>query len=195
MLYRMNSSVPISAMTLRALKSIAIATLAAIFVLALGWPRSLASLWAQSATNPLIAPVPPPPAPAQLPAPVTTAIAPVLVPVPALPTASPTPSVRAFNCSCFGRATGTHWMGRVNAAGYFAARQSAVGACLSSNEEREPQSPFIATSPVSGFTTSVPALPGAAPPASAALMGQTLPGALDTAPSEQLEMCSNCVCD
>lgn len=178
-----------------ALKGIAIALLAAIVVLALGSLRSLASLWAQSATNPLIAPVPPPAAPAQLPAPVTTAIAPILEPVPALPTASPTPSVRAFNCSCFGRGTGTHWMGAVTAPGYFAARQSAVGACLSYNERRERQSPFLGTSAASGAITSVPVLPGAALPASAAELGQQLPGTLNFSTAEQLQMCSNCVCN
>jgi hypothetical protein len=193
MLYRTNSSLPINGKTLRALKSIAIATLAAIFVLALGWPRSLASLWAQSAANPLIAPVPPPPAPAQLPAPVTTAIAPVLVPLPALPTASPTPSVRAFNCSCFGPGTGTHWTGVVTAPGYFAARQSAVGACVTYNERREPQSPLLTTDATA--LTTVPVLPGANVPGTAALLAQSLPGALNTSTAQQLQMCSNCVCN
>jgi len=201
MLYRMNTSVPIdqsvlvNGKTMRTLKGIAIAMLAAIFVLALGGPQSLAALWAQSATNPLIAPVTPPAAPAQLPAPVTTAIAPILAPVPALPTATPTPSVRAFNCSCFGRGTGTHWMGAVSAPGYFAARQSAVGACLSYNERREPQSPFLGTSAASGSATSVPVLPGADLPASAAQLGQRLPETLNFTTGEQLQLCSNCVCD
>ena len=201
MLYRMKTSVrivrsvPVNGKTMRALKGFAIAILAAIFVLALGLPRPLASLWAQSAVNPLIAPVPPPAAPAQLPAPVTTAIAPILAPLPALPTASPTPSLRAFNCSCFGRGTGTHWMGAVNAPGYFAARQSAVGACLSYNERREPQSPFRNTSAATGATTAVPILPGADLPASAAQLAQRLPGTLNFSTPEQLQLCSNCVCD
>jgi hypothetical protein len=193
MLYRMNPSIPIKVMTLRAVKGIAIALLAAIFMLALGWPNSIASLWAQAPTNPLLAPVPPPAAPAQLPAPVTTALAPVLVSVPALPTAAPTPSVRAFNCSCFGRATSTHWMGEVSAPGYFNARQAAVGACLSYNKRREPQSALQNTR-ASG-STSVPVLPGADVPASATQLGQNLPGALNFSTAEQLQMCSNCVCN
>ncbi len=194
MLYRKDESVPTKGKTLRAVKGIAIALLAAIFTLALGWPRALASLWAQTAAeNPLIAPVAPPAAPAQLPAPVTTAIAPVLAPVPTPPQASPTPSTRAFNCSCFGRGTGTHWMGEVSAPGYFAARQSAVGACLSYNLRREPQSPFQNTR--ESGTTTVPILPGADVPGTATRLGQTLPGALNFSTAEQLQMCSNCVCD
>jgi hypothetical protein len=192
MLYRMNASVPSKVKTLSAVKGIAIAMLAAIFTLAFGWPRGRASLWAQTATNSLIAPVPPPAGPSQLPAPVTTAIAPVLAPVLTPPQATPTQSVRAFNCSCFGRGTGTHWMGLVTASGSFGARQSAVGACLSYNLRREPQSPFQTTR-ASG--AAVPVLPGAAAPGSASQVGQTLPGTLNFSSSEQLQMCSNCVCD
>jgi len=191
MLYRMKTSVPIKRKTLRAVKGIAIALLAAIFTMALGWPRSLASLWAQTATNPLIAPVPQPAAPSQLPAPVTTAIAPILAPVPTLAIASPTPSLRAFNCSCFGRGTATNWMGQVTAPGYFAARQSAVGACLSYNERREPEQALLATR----SSTTVPVLPGADVPGRAAQLGQTLPGALNFSTEQQLQNCSNCVCD
>ena len=65
---------------MRTVKGIAIGLIAAIFAVALIWPRGGALLWAQTG-NPLIAPVPPPAAPAQLPAPVTTAIAPVLATV------------------------------------------------------------------------------------------------------------------
>lgn len=192
MLYRMNPLGPIKGKTLRGVKGIAIVLLSAIFTLALGWPVSIGSLWAQTATNPLLLPVPPPAAPTQLPAPVTTAIAPILVPVPGLPTASPTPLVRAFNCSCFGRATGTHWMGEVTAPGYFNARQAAVGACLSYNMRREPQS---ALNTQASASTSVPVLPGANVPGSATQIGQSLPGALNFSTAQQLQMCSNCVCD
>jgi hypothetical protein len=193
MLYRMDGSGPIKEKTLRGVKGIATALLAMIFTLAFGWPGSVASLWAQTATNPLLAPLPPPAAPAQLPAPVTTAIAPVLAPVPTPPQASPTPSARAFNCSCFGRATGTHWMGQVTAPGYFNARQAAVGACLAYNERREPQSPLQNTR-ASGATT-VPILPGSDVPGTATRLGQTLPGALNFSTAQQLQMCSNCLCD
>jgi hypothetical protein len=197
MLYRMKTSVPIKGKTLRAVKGIAIALLAAIFTMALGWPRSLASLWAQTATNPLIAPLPPPAAPAQLPAPVTTAIAPILQPVPTLATASPTPSLRVFNCSCFGRATGTNFMGQVAAQGYFAARQAAVGACLSYNERRAPESPLqnSRTSTTAAGSNSLPILPGAAVAGGASEVGQSLPGTLNFSTSQQLQNCSNCVCN
>jgi hypothetical protein len=199
MLYRMNTSVPLNGRTLRAVKGIAIALLAAIFTIALGWPQSLASLWAQTATNPLIAPVPPPAAPSQLAAPVTTAIAPILAPVPTLAIASPTPSLRVFNCSCYGRATATNFMGQVTAAGYFAARQAAVGACLSYNERREPQSPLTSsrtsTTAAGTGSGSVPVLPGAAVAGGASAVGQTLPGTLNFSTAEQLQRCSTCVCD
>ena len=191
MLYRMDRRVPIKGKTLRAVKGIAIAMLAAIFTVALGWPRTLASLWAQTATNPLIAPVRPPAGPAQLPAPVTTAIAPILAPVPTLSVATPTPTLRAFNCSCYGRATATNWMGQVTAPGYFAARQSAVGACLSYNERREPQSPL----PNRTTTSALPTLQGANVPGAAAATGQTLPGVLNFTTAQQLQNCSSCVCD
>lgn len=180
---------------MRTVKGTAIAVLAAIFTLALGWPQAIAPLWAQTAaSNPLLAPIAPPSAPAQLPAPVTTAIAPVLAPVPTLAQATPRPSVRAFNCSCFGRATGTHWMGQVTAQGYFAARQSAVGACLGYNHNREPQSPLLQSTRGSGATLA-PVLPGEAVPGAATQLRQTLPGTLNFSVAEQLQGCSNCVCD
>ena len=92
---------------MRTVKGIAIGLIAAIFAVALIWPRGGALLWAQTG-NPLIAPVPPPAAPAQLPAPVTTAIAPVLATVAPIPTATPTPAERVFNCTCSGSGVGTH---------------------------------------------------------------------------------------
>jgi hypothetical protein len=194
MLYRMNESVTISGMMLRAVKGIAIAALAAVFALGLGWPGQPGSLWAQTGgVNSLIAPVPPPPAPAQLPAPVTTAIAPLLAPVPAVPTATPSPSVRAFNCSCSGNGTGTHWMGRVTASSYFAARRSAVGACVGYNTNRQPSPPTGTSS--GSATTTVPILPQADVPGAAAQLGSALPGTLNFSTSAQLQRCANCVCD
>lgn len=190
----MDRSVPVIAKKLHGLKGAAIILLAAIFTFALGWPHALVPVWAQMpAQNPLIAPVPPPAAPTQLPAPVTTAIAPQLAPVPTPPQASPTPSERAFNCSCFGGGTGTHWMGQVTAPGYFGARQSAVRACLSYNLNRAPQSPFVV--PRQLGAGPVPVLPGAQPPASATQSAPTLPGTLNFSTAEQLQMCSNCTCD
>lgn len=191
MLYRMYRSVPIKRKTMRALKGTAIVSLVAIQMMALGWPRSIAPLWAQTATNPLIAPVPPPAAPSQLPAPVTTALAPILAPVPTLALATPTPSVRVFNCSCSGRASATNWMGTVKAPGYFAARQSAVGACVAYNRTREPPPPAGTARRVG----TVPVLPDANAPGVAGQLTSTLPGVLDPSAVTDLQNCSSCVCD
>jgi hypothetical protein len=180
---------------MRSVKGTAIALLVAIYTLAFGG-RAIRPLWAQT-TNPLIAPVPPPAAPSQLPAPVTTAIAPILAPVPTLALATPTPSVRVFNCSCSGRGTGTNWMGRVTALGYFAARQSAVGACLAYNRNREPPPPTqtARTTVNTSVSTSVPTLPGASAPGAAAQLTSTLPGTLYPSTNADLQNCANCVCD
>ncbi len=203
MLYRIDRFIPIKGIlikgilikgkTMRSVKGIAIVMLAAIFTVALIWPQGVVSLWAQTG-NPLIAPVPPPAAPAQLPAPVTTAIAPILATVAPLPTASPTPALRAFNCSCSGRGTNTNWMGVVDAQGYFAARQAAVGACVAYNVNRTPPPPTD-TSSAAASASTVPILPQANVPGAAAQLGATLPGTLNFSTATQLQRCSNCVCD
>jgi hypothetical protein len=154
---------------MRTVKATAIVLLVALYTLALGGPRAIAPLWAQT-TNPLIAPVPPPAAPSQLPAPVTTAIAPILAPVPTLALATPTPLLRV----------------------YFAARQGAVGACLTYNRIREPLTP---TQTARSATTTVPILPGASVPGAAAQLTSTLPGTLKPSTATDLQNCSNCVCD
>jgi hypothetical protein len=195
MLYRMNRSVRINQKTMRALKSTAIGLIAIIFAFTLGWPPTTIPLWAQTASsNPLLAPVPPPAGPSQLPAPVTTAIAPVLIAVPTLAIATPTPAVRAFNCSCSGRGNPTNWMGQVTAPSYFAARQSAVGACVAYNTNRQPPPPTDTSSAAASGTT-VPILPQANVPGAAAQLGATLPGTLNFSTSVQLQRCANCVCD
>ncbi|MBI3760036.1 MAG: hypothetical protein HY269_09855 [Deltaproteobacteria bacterium] len=179
---------------MRALKSTAIGLIAAIFAFTFGWPPATNPLWAQTASsNPLLAPVPPPAGPAQLPAPVTTAIAPVLIAVPTLAIATPTPAVRAFNCSCSGRGFPTNWMGQVTAPSYFAARQSAVGACVAYNTNRE-TAPAAETER-SSVASTVPILPQANVPGAAAQLGATLPGTLNFSTSAQLQRCANCVCD
>ncbi len=116
MLYRMNRSVPINRKTMRALKSTAIgagrrdlrvrARMAALDRYRSGRKRT---------SNPLIAPVPPPAAPAQLPAPVTTAIAPILAPVPTLAIATPTPAGARLQLQLLRtRQSATNWMGTGN---------------------------------------------------------------------------------
>jgi len=94
-------------------------------------------------------------------------------------------------------------MGQITAAGYFAARQSATGACTSYNS-RTPQSPFI---PPRQTTTTQPTLPQGFQPGDqagspqiigtetaqqlkAAGLQQTLP-----ATSVGLAECEQCTCD
>ena len=192
MLYLTNRFIPVTAKTMRSVKGIAIVLIAATFMIALAWPQGVASLWAQTG-NPLIAPVPPPAAPPQLPAPVTTAIAPVLATVAPLPTATPTPALRAFNCSCSGRGMGMNWMGVVDAVSYFSARQSAVGACVAYNVNRAPPPPTQTAR--TATSTTVPILSQADVPGAAAQLGSTLPGTLSFSTATDLQDCSNCVCD
>ncbi len=147
--------------------------------------------------NPLVAPLPTPSGPAQLPAPVQTNIAPVLVAVPSPPAASPTPVSRTFNCSCFGPASGTHWIGQVSSTGYFAARQTATGACLAYNEQKQPAPPVLGENGVASLAAqspSVPLPPGFSAVNQAGTVTQ-LPNTVNLSTSGQTQLCSNCVCD
>ena len=168
-----------------------------IFALCAPWPHS--AVWAQLPTpNPLVGPRPLPRAPAQLPAPVSTLIAPPLAPVPAPPTPAPPVTARVFNCSCFGPGSSTHWMGRVEAPSYFGARQSALGACLSFNERREPQPALIqqrTSSGQVGSSSALPLPPGFTSPNAAKAAGQSLPGGLNFSTAGQLQACQTCTCD
>jgi hypothetical protein len=195
---------------MRVLKLIAAVALPLALFLVIALPYDRVSLWAQlPPPNPLTAPRPVPSAPAQLPPPVPAEGLPSLAVVPSPASPSPTPSLSAFNCSCFGRGTGTNWMGLVSASGYFAARQSATSACLS-YEQRSPTSPAIPL-PETGLST-LPTLPpgfqqpGAASAApgiaanqaavvSAARAGQQLPGSVTFFSSQQLAACAQCTCD
>lgn len=144
------------------------------------------------APNPLVAPLSTPSGPALLPAPGAALAAPSLAAVPTLPAASPTPGPRAFNCSCFGPGEGTGWMGQVSAPGYFAARQTATGACLTYNERREPAPANVA--PAEGEVPVMP--PGFAGPNAAASVNATpLPGGLTISSAAQEQACAQCVCD
>ena len=186
--------------SIRPIRLGAIALVATLIAIALA-SQSTIPVWAQipAYNNPLIAPVPAPSAPAQLPAPVTTAVAPTLIQVPAPPTPSPTPVQRAFNCSCFGRATGTHWMGQVSSDSYFDARRAAISACLTYNVDRQPPAPVITlgsgSTTATGASSNVPPLAGAEITGLAAQQGLTLPGTLNFSSAEQLQMCSECTCD
>ena len=180
------------------LKLAATAAIALAFLIGLG-PRRWALVWAQLPTpNPLIAPVPPPAAPSQLPAPITTAVQPSLAPVPTPVPASPTPSVRSFNCSCYGLGSYTNWMGQVAAPSAFAAKQSALKACLTYNETRSPESPFMNPNtfgPSALLGPRPPTLPGSQPFGLSGSMTQMMPGTLNFSTQAQLQNCSNCACD
>jgi hypothetical protein len=190
---------------MRVLKFLALVAMPLAFFLAIGMPRHSATLWAQlPPPNPLTAPRAVPSAPAQLPAPVPPQGLPSLAVVPSPATASPTPAARAFSCSCFGPGSGTSWMGQVTAAGYFAARQSATGACAAYNS-RTPQSPFIA--PRQTTTAALPTLPQGFQPGNLAgspqIIGTESAQQLKSAGLQQtlpvnsvgLSVCEQCTCD
>jgi hypothetical protein len=183
---------------MRILKLIAAAIMPLLMIFALILPREWTGVWAQlPPSNPNLSPATLPSAPPRLSQPAATTGIPPLATIPPPSTPAPSPAARVFNCSCFGRGSGTHWMGRVSAAGYFAARQSAIGACLSYNELKQPVSPFrpptaLLNGPIALGSSA--ALPGASQPADAAA-AQVLPGTLNFSTSEQLLMCSQCTCD
>lgn len=143
------------------------------------------------APNPLVAPIAAPRGPAMLPAPGAALAAPSLAAVPTLPAASPTPGARVFNCSCFGSGVGTSWMGQVSAPGYFAARQTATGACLGYNEGKAPAPAVV--SAAQGAVSVVPQ--SFANPNAAAVAGATLPGGMSISTAAQRQACAQCVCD
>jgi hypothetical protein len=166
------------------------------------------SAYAQLPTpNPLVVPPPlPPPPPTLAPiAPPANAIPSLaIVPTPAA-AATPSSAARVFNCSCFGPASPTHWMGTVSAPSYFNARQAAVSACLAYNDTKEPQPPVVAGgqaepagAPVTGVN-QLGAVTGLianqAAVASALSAGQTLPTTVTFFTAEQIQACSRCTCD
>jgi hypothetical protein len=173
------------------------------------------SAYAQLPTpNPLVVPPPlPPPPPTLAPiAPPANAI-PSLAVVPTPAAAATPPSVaRVFNCSCFGPASPTHWMGTVSAPSYFNARQAAASACLAYNDTKQPQPPLVTAAgqaPIGtvGGVTSVPVnsvsqlsavtglIANQAAVASALSAGQTLPTTVTSFTAQQLQACSRCACD
>jgi len=185
-----------------------------VFVLAFGCilVSHPGPVYAQLPTpNPLIVPPPLPPPPPQLPpvaAPQGGIPSLAVVPTPAA-AATPTSVSRTFNCSCFGPASPTHWMGTVAAPGYFNAQQAAVSACLAYNQVKEPQPPIVAAGGASASATA--GAPGAvsagglnavtglianqAAVASAVSAGQQLPSTVTFFAPQQLRACAHCACD
>jgi hypothetical protein len=194
---------------MRILRLLAALLMPLMVTLAIAFPEKRTAVWAQLPPgNPYLAPTTPPSGPPQLAQPVATTGIPPLAIIPSPPAPSPSATPRAFNCSCFGPGSGTHWMGTVTSSSYFAARQSASTACVSYNQLKQPQPP---NEPEAYATALVaPPLPGAVSPAGAALVPPALPGATlptDAAASPELsgvlnfstaaqqQMCSQCACD
>jgi hypothetical protein len=181
---------------MRIARIIAALALPGLIVFALIASNQPLRLWAQlPPSNPYLGPAVTPSAPPQLSQPAaTTGIPPLAtIPTPMAPISSATP--RAFNCSCFGPGSGTHWTGRVSATGYFSARQSAIQACLAYNQRTQVASPFIPPGALgSAAIGRAISLPGASLPANAA-SAQSLPGVLNFSTAAQLRMCSQCTCD
>ena len=161
-------------------------------------PHERASVHAQlPPPNPLTAPRALPSPPAPLAAPVQPEGLPSLAIVQPVPTNTPPPSIRAFNCSCYGAGIPTSWMGTVTANGYFAARQSATSACLAYNQRREvvpsPIPPLGIARNVAGFV-GAPPLPVGQGANAASVLINSKPGTLNFSTPEQLQRCSVCTC-
>jgi hypothetical protein len=179
---------------MRILKFIAAFLLPVLLTLALALPPERMRLWAQSPPgNPNLAPLITPSGVPSLSQPAATIGIPTLGVIPTPAPIATAVALRAFNCSCFGPGSGTHWMGQISAAGYFAARQGATSACLSYNELKQPASPYNYASSFAGVALS-PQLAGANQPADAAA-AQVAPGSLNFSTSAQLQACSRCTCN
>jgi hypothetical protein len=89
-------------------------------------------------------------------------------------------------------------MGQVAASSFFAAKQAALKACLTYNETRSPESPFMNPN-VFGQNALLgprpPTLPGSQPFGLSNSLTQVMPGTLDFSTQAQLQNCSNCACD
>ena len=179
----------------RILKLVGALLLPLLMSLALASPRNRTMLWAQlPPPNPNLAPAITPRGVPSLSQPAATIGIPTLAVIPTPAAIATTPGPRVFNCSCFGPGSGTHFVGRVSATSYFAARQGATSACLSYNQTKEPASAFDYASSFAGAALATPALAGAGLPPDAAAV-RTLPGTLNFSSAAQLQVCSRCTCN
>jgi hypothetical protein len=179
---------------MRICKFIAALMLPVLLTLALAFPPERTRSWAQLPPgNRNLAPVFAPSSVPILAQPAATIGIPTLAVIPTPAALATTVGLRAFNCSCFGAGSGTHWMGRVSAAGYFAARQGATSACLSYNQQKRTVSAFNYASSYAGAALT-PRLAGANQPANAAAV-EALPGTANFSTAAQLQMCSQCTCN
>lgn len=163
--------------------------------IALALPRNREMLWAQlPPPNPYLAPAITPSGVPSLSQPAATIGIPTLAVIPTPAAVATTPGPRVFNCSCYGPGSGTNFVGRVSAASYFAARQSATSACLSYNQTREPASAYNFANSFAGAALATPPLAGGSLPPDAAAF-TPLPGTLNFSSAAQLQRCSRCTCD
>jgi len=181
---------------MRIVKIVATLLLPVLLILALGIPSKRMRLWAQlPPSNPNLGPAVTPSAPPHLSQPAATIGIPPLAAIPTPLAPAPLAAARVFNCTCFGPGSGTHWMGRVSASGYFGARQGATSACLSFNQLKQIHSPFRTPVQSSFAQNGASALlPGGTEPPDAAA-AQVLPGMLNFSTAAQLQMCSQCTCN
>jgi hypothetical protein len=147
------------------------------------------------APNPLVAPVPAPSAPSPLAPPVPPQGLPSLAVVASPPASSPTPAPRVFNCSCYGPATPTSFVGQVIALSFFTARQAATSACLTYNERKEVAPPVMPLRQGTQFAPAVTGPQGFENPNLANAVPGTLPGTLNFTTTALLNACSQCTCD
>lgn len=179
---------------MRIFKLIAALLLPLLMTLAVAFPPERMRLWAQLPPGiPNLAPGAAASGVPTLAQPAATIGIPTLAVIPTPAVVATAVGLRAFNCSCFGPGSGTHWMGQISAAGYFAARQSATRTCLSFNRQKQPASAFNYTNSFAGAALT-PRLAGANLPANAAAV-QVLPGTLNFSTAAQLQMCSQCTCN
>jgi hypothetical protein len=88
-------------------------------------------------------------------------------------------------------------MGQVSSTGYFAARQTATGACLTYNEQKQPAPPVLGENGVASLAAQSPSvsLPPGFNPVNQAGTVQPLPNEVNLSTGTQTQLCSNCVCD
>ncbi|HLH77598.1 MAG TPA: hypothetical protein VKV28_12405 [Candidatus Binataceae bacterium] len=163
------------------------------------------AVWAQLGAPPVpLSPPPPPPGAVISPLPAVPAGIPSIGALPPLSavagllTPSPTPTPGGYSCSCYGSAGRTRWVGNVQAAGPFQARQDAVNQCLAYLFDRKPASAFVPPPVFNFFPT--PAPPIAASEAEPGLPNLSAPGLsgfalLNSAQGANLGSCEYCVCN
>ncbi|MBF6570459.1 MAG: hypothetical protein IVW54_16455 [Candidatus Binataceae bacterium] len=180
-----------------------IAMLIAALLLTLAPQPDRPLVWAQLGAPPAPLPAPPlPPAAAPTAGTLAAPAPPLLAPAPgasaALVRPTPGPSNRIFNCSCFGPASPTRWMGQVQASSYFTARENAVNSCIAYNFNRRPSSAFVPPPVFLFFPTPAPPINnGFSEPGLPNLQAPGLSGfgLLNSPRAIVLRLCAECTCN